>query len=598
MTQAKPAVSQKTSVSFTERMAGHWQKFQSPIRRILPLETSVFLTAEKSIERENLEFTLCIFIDDVEAFSNDPNLMARAEGQIKTDSFLEVNVEKAKFNLFVKPSASTGLNTAKEMHYRLYFYDADKQPLTLFGFKEVEKEDGLEAWIETTTLYTYIWSGHSDFAANEEKEILGLGVLHISVADFIKQLGTFNSNGASLIEKMDALKEFMKLFAGNLWQAYAPFIFDTVKARWAEHIYPLQTTIGVVEKQQEQITFSTDDGLALTLSRFTAKKTKNVVLLLHGLTTSTDMFIMPEHTNLVNYLHSQNFSDVWSLDWRGSGRFHYNLTPNLYTIDDVARYDIPKAIEVMRKILGEDVSIHVVCHCVGSISFMSSLAAGHIKGIKSVISNSVSLTPKVHWQSLIKLLLGPAVFEHIFRYPYVSPAMPYFPAFGFGKWIYFMERMLRKECKEPACHMISFMWGWGFPAAFEHKNIHEVTHRRLKDLFGGVGFHYYRHIRKMVLAKAAVPYNHKMKNQDLPKSYLENLQHIKLPPTLLLSGDKNNIFPQSNKETYTRIKSMSSSLAVEYLEIPGYGHQDVFMGKAAHLDVFPYIVEFLKKHSD
>jgi len=310
------------------------------------------------------------------------------------------------------------------------------------------------------------------------------------------------------------------------------------------------------------------------------------------------MFIMPEHINLVNYLHSQGFSDVWSLDWRGSGRFFYNLTPNLYTIDDVARYDIPKAIEIMRKTLGPDVNIHVVCHCVGSISFMCSLAAGHIKGIKSVVSNSVSLTPKVRWQSLIKLLLGPAVFEHIFRYPYVSPAMPYFPAFGFGKWIYFMERILRKECKEPACHMVSFMWGWGFPAAFEHKNMHEVTHRRLKDLFGGVGFHYYRHIRKMVLAKEAVPYDHKMQNQSLPSSYLANLKNIAMPPILLLSGDKNNIFPGSNKETYTRIKSVNSVAPVEFLEIPGYGHQDIFMGRASHLDVFPSIVEFLKKHSN
>jgi len=28
-----------------------------------------------------------------------------------------------------------------------------------------------------------------------------------------------------------------------------------------------------------------------------------------------------------------------------------------------------------------------------------------------------------------------------------------------------------------------------------------------------------------------------------------------------------------------------------------YGHQDVFMGKTNHLDIFPALVEFIRKHS-
>lgn len=597
MQQTELNLLNKKTLSFTERMAGHWRRFQSPQIIKLPLKTADFIRAELDHQREELEFTLTIKINDIAVFINDPELKASAEGTITATSFGTVTVQSSEFNLFSKPSVSQGLNTAKEMHYCLHFFDSTKKPLTLFGFKEIEKEDGIEAWKETTTLYTYIWSGHSDFNLNEEKEIIGLGVLHISIGDFIKQLGTFHSNGKSLADKADTLKEFMKLFAGNLWEAYAPFMFDTSASRWNEHIYPLQTTAGVIERVKEQITFNTDDGIALSLNRFVAKKSKDVVLLLHGLSTSTDMFIMPEHTNIVNYLHSHGFGDVWSLDWRGSGRFVYNLIPSRYTLDDVARYDVPSAIKEMRLRLGADVNIHVIAHCVGSISFMCSLAAGHVKGIKSVVSNSVSLTPKVSWQAFIKGLLGPFLFENIFRYPYVSPMMPYSPAFGFGKWIYYMERMMRRECKEPACHMVSFMWGWGFPAAYEHKNIHEITHRRLKDLFGGVGFHYYRHIRKMLIKGEAVPYSRKLQNQDLPESYLANMKTIKVPPILLLSGSENKIFPGSNKKTFDELKSLDASWPIEYKEISGYGHQDTFMGKTAALDVFPEIIAFLKKHS-
>lgn len=598
MTQTESNLkSSGASLSFTERMAGQWLKFKTSKSLRLPILTEDYIRAENDGSREDLEFTLTIKVNDMNRFVNDPELLAEAVGTVSSTSFGTINVEKGIFNLFVRAEASKGLNTAKEMHYCLYFYDIEKKPMTLFGFKEVEKEDGIEAWKETTTLYTAIWEGHSDFKPNEEKKVIGLGVLHISVGDFIKQLGTFESNGKTLADKTEALTDFMKVFAGNLWQAYAPSIFDTATSRWNEHIYPLQTTAGVIEKNKEQFTFNTADGIALTLARFTAKPSKKIVLLLHGLSNSTDMFIMPEHVNIVNYLHSHGLTDIWSLDWRGSGRFTYNLIPSRYTLDDVIRYDMPAAVSEIRKRVGEDAEIHVVAHCVGSITFMCSLAAGHIEGIKSIVSNSVSLTPKVSWPAFIKVLVGSFVFENIFRYPYISPMMPYSPAFGFGKWIYYMERLFRRECKEPACHMISFMWGWGYPAAYEHKNIHEVTHRRLKDLFGGVGFHYYRHIRKMLFKKEAVPYDHKMQNQDLPESYLQNMKNIKVPPTLFISGSENRIFPGSNKETYERLKQMNSSWPIQFREIMGYGHQDTFIGKNAHLDVYPHIVDFIKQHS-
>ncbi|WII70872.1 alpha/beta fold hydrolase [Bdellovibrio sp. 22V] len=577
------------SLEFTERMAGHIVAQNFTLNPAHPLSRTSFQEAEISPHHQPFEFTLTISVQDVNSFIRDPELQAAAFGTVASFAGKNFSVEEGHFNLFTRPSVSPDLDTAKEMHYRLYLQDTQGKDWTFYGFKEILKEDGFEAWSQTTTLYFYLWEGHSDFKDGQEKKVHGLGILHISVGDFIKQLGTFKTNADSPLEEQSLIAQFLNVFAANLWQAYAPFMFTTTSSRWNEHLYPLHTTQGVALGEKTLHPLDTADGLTISVQRFKVKESKKVVLLLHGLTTSTDMYIMPEHQNLVNYLHAHGFTDVWSLDWRGSGRFTYNLIPHRYTIDDIAKNDVPRAVEFIRQKCGEDVEIHVICHCVGSLAFMASLAAGHVKNIKSVISNSVSLTPKVRWQGFLKLLFGPTVFEHLFGYAYISPRMPYLPGPGFGKWIYWMERLLRKECKEPACHLVSFMWGWGFPAAYSHRNMHPITHRRLVDLFGGTSFHYYRHIRKMLFAKASISYEKKNRT-----NYLEEMKKRKdLPPILLMSGSENHIFPGSNKETYAQLREHHGK--VRYLELPHYGHQDVFMGQYCHIEVFPKLVAFLKE---
>jgi triacylglycerol lipase/cholesterol oxidase len=542
------------------------------------------------------EFLLTITIDDIDAFCRDPQLTARAEGRISATRLGEaLPVAAGVFNLFVKPQASGSFNVVKEMHYLLPFADRDGNPFTLYGFKEIEREDGSEVWAETTTLYTRILAGHHR-APPPAGPTAALGILTITLADFAKQLTTFTSNADNLVEKSRALLKFVKLFTGNLWEAYAPFMFGTERQRWNEHLFPVQTLRGVIDCEKELLPFDTGDGLTLTLQRFRRGDGKEVVLLLHGLTTSTDMFIMPEHYNLVQYLLDHGVGEVWSLDWRGSGRFTYNLIPHRFTVDDVAIHDIPAALAVIRERLGAEVKIHVIAHCVGSLGLFASVAGGFSRNLASIISNSVSLTPRVPWLARLKLRLAPGLIEYVLRYPYISPQIPYLPGPGFGKWLFWMERLIRRECREPACHMVSFMWGWGFPAAYVHANLSPVTHRRLKDLFGGTAVHYYRHISKMVKAGESVPYRRDGEYRALPASYLASLQQIDLPPTLFVSGGQNLIFPGSNRASYERVKALKPGTPVEYLELPNYGHQDVFMGKNCDLEVFPALLAFLKKN--
>ena len=90
---------------------------------------------------------------------------------------------------------------------------------------------------------------------------------------------------------------------------------------------PRYTLDGVKDAEVSVHPFTTDDGLGLNLTRFRRAECDDVVLLVHGLTSSSDLFIMPEHRNLASYLLDTGFTDVWAVDFRMSNRFPYDSEP-------------------------------------------------------------------------------------------------------------------------------------------------------------------------------------------------------------------------------------------------------------------------------
>lgn len=363
-----------------------------------------------------------------------------------------------------------------------------------------------------------------------------------------------------------------------------------------EREIPLYTLDGVRDAEKSTHQFSTDDGLGLSMQRFWREDCQDVVLLIHGLTTSTDMFIMPEHENLVNYLLDNGLTDVWSFDFRMSNRHSYNLYPNTYSMDDCALYDHPRAIEVLREAIGEDKRIHVISHCVGSLSFVMALAAKTVTGVASCISNSVALTPTIPAWSQFKISVFPFILEKLLGVRYVSPGWSSEPRWSKGKLIAKFISLFHRECDEPACHTLSLLWGTGWPALFMHENMADVTHRRLKDLFGATGLNYHRHVAKMVDSNNQAV---KMKCGEpryasLPDNYFKAGLGIETP-ILFITGDKNRVFGDSNIHCYRHLRARGDGQ--HQLQVfHGYGHQDVFMGKNAAKDIFPDLLGFINSH--
>jgi len=358
----------------------------------------------------------------------------------------------------------------------------------------------------------------------------------------------------------------------------------------------LFTLEGVPDCETSTHYFSTGDMLGLSMLRFKKAPCRDIVVILHGLTTSSDMFIMPEHENLVRYLHRNGFTDVWCLDYRMSNRLPYNMMRHRYTMDHIALFDYPPALDLVRKIAGADVRIHVISHCLGAVSFSMGLFAGVIKGVQSFIANSASLTPRVPNWSKFKLKVAPFLVEYVLQQPYVSPNWGQEPGLTPGKIVSRVLDLFHRECNDSACHMLSFMWGTGFPALYSHANLEPVTHQRSGDLYGATAVNYHRHVNKMVRVGNAVKYDPRDPAlAALPNDYFERAAEVETP-VLFTTGDNNRVFTNSNIVCHERLQKIALGRH-ELAVFEGYGHQDVFMGKDVARDVFPRMLEFIAKHS-
>jgi cholesterol oxidase len=576
--------SKAVSLRFTEEMKGFATLGQQ--------------TCQEGFERGEaagtpLSFRLTIVMDDLDRFIGDANHSAQAIGTI--DSPLwggQRPVLKGDFNLF---AASGDLNR-KTMLYRLFFEDAQGNPLTLSGVKNIRDDPGPDLWSDTTTLQTTVLKGHITAQQEPAADIIATGILHIHAMDFLRQLTTFRADAPTVSQRLAAIERFGVFFMGELWSTHG----IPRSHGWEPSLreIPLHTLEGVHRAEVTTHYATTGDGLGISLLRFLKQPCKDVVVLVPGLTASSDMFIMPEHRNLTQFLLDAGLTDVWALDGRISNRQPYNLARHNFNVDDVALYDNPAALDRVRQVVGPDARIHIISHCLGALSIAMSLFGRTISGIRSVIVNGVALTPKVGTIARAKLAVGPFLAESVLGVEYLNPNAGRQRGISPGKLLAKGVTFFHRECDVPACHMTSFMWGYGAPVLFRHENLLDVTHRRTGDLFGGSGVNYYRHIRKMVASgNRAVKYAPQdVRYRHLPDDYLKDAAAIQTP-MLLVAGQENALFLDSNVLCYQQLERVAPgrhSLAL----IPDYGHADVMIGKNAATDIFPRFLSFLRQHAN
>jgi hypothetical protein len=551
-----------------------------------------------------LMFHLTIEVGDLDRFVADPRLEATAEGWVGCDALGgRLPVEKGFFNLFVDDE-----NPAiKRMLYRLFFRDGAGHPVTLTGHKVIRNDPSADVWPDTTTLYTRVLQGHVDASDERSAHVVASGIVWIYLLDFFKQLTTFRAHGPSLTSRVAALARFGALFTGQLWQVYArramrrvqgytsgSAITDTVRARSAgprsevpraqlpRRTHRSSQTGSLVE---EIVPFRAADGMECNLIHVqgSAAPVKGPVLLVHGAGVRANIFRSPVRTTLVDTLVNEGY-DVWLENWRAS----IDLPPNSWTLDQAAVYDHPKAVKTVVDRTGAD-EVQAIIHCQGSTSFMMSAVAGLVPEVKTVVANAVSLHPVVpEWSRFKITYLTPTVGRLL---DYLNPQWGLYSPTTLSRLITLLVMLVHHECDNPVCKMVSFTYGSGFPALWLHENLNDETHEWLKDEFAHVPITFFRQMARCVEEGHLVSVEG---IGGLPENF------VAAPPQTdarfaFLAGEKNNCFlPESQRKTFDFLDSLDKNRHSFHL-LRNYSHLDVFMGRNAHRDVFPLILNELER---
>ncbi len=568
-------------------------EFAEVMKGFVSAEATTFADgyADGEAAGHTLALHVTVGIADLGAFLDKPEHAGTLSGHVDCALLGGVcPVQSGTFRLM----PDTADRDRKVMYYQVYCTTPQGEAFTFVGKKQVQHDAPLDLWHDTTTLYVNVFRGHVDPDKPAQAPLWVTGIISLGLWDFMQVLRGLRATGPDGHTSARGLLAFGEFFAGKLWDVYGPHLPPAPNQ--PARRYAKFTLEGVTGADIAVHPFTTADRLSLQLTRFSRAPSDDVVLILHGLTTSSDMFIMPEHRNLVQTLLDEGFGDVWTLDYRGSCRFPYNLARTRYNLDDIALFDHPAAIHELRRHIGPQRRIHVIAHCVGALTMAMSLFGKTVQGVSSVILNSVALTPYVPKWSEVKLGIGPWASDYLLGIEYYNPSWRRESGWSMGKLLAMGAGFVHQECDSPECHMLSFMWGSGRPALFNHANMAPATHDRLGDLFGGVAVHYYRHVHKMVKG------GHRALKFDpgnpryaaLPDDYTARIADIETP-ILFVQGQDNRVFADSNircHELMERVVPGRHRLHV----FPGYGHQDIFMGKDVAVDIFPHLVAFLREH--
>jgi hypothetical protein len=335
--------------------------------------------------------------------------------------------------------------------------------------------------------------------------------------------------------------------------------------------------------QESVVPFEAGDGMVCNLVhvRGEADPVKGPVLVVHGAGVRANIFRAPVATTVVDALVAAGY-DVWLENWRAS----IDLAPNLWTLDQAAVFDHPRAVATIVRETGWD-RIKALIHCQGSTSFMMSAVAGLVPQVTLIVSNAVSLHPVVPSWSNFKLT---------FAVPAASPFTAYLnPQWGLhaptpaAKVIQLVVALSHHECHNPVCKQVSFTYGSGFPALWSHANLDAATHEWLKQEFAHVPMTFFRQMARCVHQGHLVAVDGR---PELPASFVAQAPRTDARFIFLAGQDNLCFLPESQARTYHFFDSHRKNYHRLYT-LDNYGHLDIFMGQNASRDVFPLILEAL-----
>jgi choline dehydrogenase-like flavoprotein len=316
--------------------------------------------------------------------------------------------------------------------------------------------------------------------------------------------------------------------------------------------------------------------------------------------------------NLTEFLVARGY-DVWLFDYRGSPALDASREP--FTIDDLAQHDWPAAVAMVRAVTGA-ADVQVIAHCFASTSVLMALLAG-MKGVRSVISSQTSLHPITSWfnytkadthlasllahgvpKSMLGLLgqmgLPPDItdmLEHglktIDMTSVSDPAAPHYAsAKALDAMLWHVPFPGEMPCYNPVCHRVFGIFG----ASYAHDQLNEATHTALGRVFGEISTEPFLQLAQILRYGRVV-------DARGGNTYMDKPERIDIPIDFL-AGGRNRIFlPETTLRSLRWLRATHPDAPDTMFTrrvFEDYAHMDMFIGKRAHQEVFPYLLDRLQ----
>jgi cholesterol oxidase len=591
-----PSGPERPGLRFTERMRG----FAGPAADGLPATGA----ARGRADGTPIEFVLSVGIPDLTALLDDPSTPGTLAGTVVAPALSDRRLRVVDGEFRLVQEDPTHVDTWN-MRYSMGLLAEDGRRFRFEGTKILHDRPGLDAWGDTTTLYVTLTEVAPELASRQNgatadhvegpaPRAVAAGVMHLSPADFARQMTTMRVTGVdSRAERLRWQARFDARFLRSLLTVYGGPLdnvgdFPSVKASPLQLVGDGHRKLRLPAPEPRWCDGNgrwhegndLGDDAWLRLVRYEGGR-RGPVLLAPGFGMSaTSYLVSTVETNLVEHLVAKGY-DVWLFDYRAGIDLPSARTP--FNMDVIATEDWPAGVEEVLRVTGAP-SVQVVAHCFGSATFMMALAAG-LRDVRSGVCLQVTLHPVTSVLNQVKAALGVGKMLGYVGLKQVAPFR--------GRTLTHtaLDLALRavplasdERCGKATCRWVNAIYG----CTHRHEQLNDATHDLMGELFGVGDLTALDHIRKIIQHRGAIA-------EDGSDVYLTHPERLRLP-LLLVHGERNAIFhPEGSMRTLRWLQESNDASLYERVVLPGYAHLDALIGRNASRDVYPVLSAHLDR---
>ncbi|WP_326541244.1 GMC oxidoreductase [Pseudorhodoferax sp.] len=540
-----------------------------------------------------LSFQLTVHTDSLHQLVSDPTHPARISGTVSCPALhpTPMVVASGVFHLFPVDAAQV---ETWSMGYEMVLLRENASRLRFKGHKVLRQRPGSSPWTDTTTLFVKLYD--LDAGTNP---LVAQGMLTLGLEDLLWQASTIRLEpptgrlgdlerrvpraGTAITEAY--LGQFAGFFGTTLMRAYGGLLADlnnfpaqdaaTLPRRALRTPAPETHSVPVGDPAR---------GFKIRLTRYRGG-TRGPVLLAPGFTIRASSFATDTvDCNLVEALCARGY-DCWLFDYRASADSGSPVAP--FDIDDIVREDWPAAVAFVLQQTGAR-DLQAIAHCVGAMSLLMALLDG-LQGLRSLIASQLTLHPVTNWLNeakadigLVRLLENYAPLAD--RFDSVPGTTDLDRTIDTVAWQ--VPVPTGEACKNPLCRRVFAIFG----PSYTHAQLNHATHTALSRMFGPVSLRPFEQLSLVMQRGKAVD----AAGRDRYATPA-NAPRLALPIGFVAGGNNQLFSPETSLRTQAWLSRFNDPQLYRRQVFAGYAHMDLFVGRDAARDVYPWLIAELDR---